>query len=76
LLNSSLTVEASRALASRIKREAGDDLAKQVEHVFAVALQRAPDKDEQRACAELVRQRSLPELCRVLLNLNEFIYVD
>jgi hypothetical protein len=76
LLNSSLTVEASRALANRVQREAGDDLAKQVERAFAVALQRAPDKDERRACVELAHQRSLAELCRALLNLNEFIYVD
>ena len=76
LLNSSLTVETSRALASRVQREAGDDLAEQVNRAFALALQRAPDQEEQRACAELVRQRSLAELCRALLNLNEFIYVD
>jgi len=76
LLNSSLTVETSRALASRVQREAGNDLAKQVNRAFALALQRAPDQEEQRACTELVRQRSLAELCRALLNLNEFIYVD
>ena len=76
LLNSSLTVETSRALASRVQREAGNDLAKQVNRAFALALQRAPDKEEQQVCSELVRQRSLAELCRALLNLNEFIYVD
>jgi mono/diheme cytochrome c family protein len=76
LLNSSLTVEASRALAGRVQREAGEDLAKQVNRAFALALQRAPAPDERRACMELVRQRSLAELCRALLNLNEFIYVD
>jgi mono/diheme cytochrome c family protein len=76
LLNSSLTVESSRALASRVQREAGNDLAKQVEHAFALTLQRAPDKDETHTCMELVRQRSLTELCRALLNVNEFIYVD
>ncbi len=76
LLNSTLTIEASRALASRVQGEAGDDLAKQVDRAFALVLQRPPDQEEQRACAELVRQRSLVELCRALLNLNEFIYVD
>jgi hypothetical protein len=76
LLNSSLTVEASHALSNRVQREAGDDVMKQVNRAFALALQRAPGPDEQRACAELVHQRSLPELCRALLNLNEFIYVD
>ncbi len=76
LLNSTLTAEASRALASRVQREAGDDLAKQVGRAFALTLQRAPDQGEQRACEELARQRSVAELCRALLNLNEFIYVD
>jgi hypothetical protein len=76
LLNSSLTVEAARALNGRVQREAGTDTAKQIERAFALTLQRTPDKDERRACEALLQQRSLTELCRVLLNLNEFIYVD
>ena len=76
LLNNSLAIEASRALAERVEREAGKEVAKQVERAFLLSLQRAPDKDERRACAALVQQRNLAELCRALLNLNEFIYVD
>ena len=76
LLNSSLTVEAASALAARVQREAGADIAKQIDHAFALTLQRAPDKDERRACLALAHQRSLTELCRALLNLNEFIYID
>jgi hypothetical protein len=109
LLNSSLAIEAARALAERVTREAGTNAAKQIERAFALTLQRAPDKNEQRACLALLQDRSrshiaapaattpklsatltnaptatakpktdrpLTELCRALLNLNEFIYID
>ncbi len=76
LLNSSLTIEAARAMAERVQREAGADAAKQVERAFALTLQRAPQPDERRACLALVQQRNLAELCRALLNVNEFVFVD
>lgn len=76
LLNSSLIIEAARALAERVQREAGTDAAKQIERVFALTLQRAPSKDERKACLQLLQQRNLTELCRALLNVNEFIYID
>jgi mono/diheme cytochrome c family protein len=76
LLNSSITLEAARALAERVQRDVGNDATKQVERAFALTLQREPDKSERHACLELLQQRSLAELCRALLNVNEFIYVD
>lgn len=76
LLNSSLATEAARAMAERVKHEAGDDSRKQIEHAFALAFQRAPDKAERAASLELLRTRSLAELCRALLNVNEFVYID
>jgi hypothetical protein len=76
LLNSVLSVEATRALAERVQRDAGPDPVRQIDRAFALALQRAPGADERRACEELLRQRSLAELCRALLNVNEFVYVD
>ncbi|MFM7844507.1 MAG: DUF1553 domain-containing protein, partial [Planctomycetota bacterium] len=76
LLNSNLTSEAARAFASRVKRVAGDDLEAQVCVAFKLALQRAPDGAETEACLKLLEERSLAELCRALMNLNEFAYVD
>jgi hypothetical protein len=67
---------AARALAERVQRETGNDTAEQVDHAFVLTLQRWPDKKERGACLDLLQQRSLAELCRALLNLNEFIYVD
>jgi hypothetical protein len=76
LLNSPLAVEAANAFADRVRREAGESPGRQVERAFQLALQRSPAPEERRACLGLLAKRSLPELCRALLNLNEFAYVD
>ena len=76
LLNSPLAAEAAHAFAARVRREAGADLERQIHRAFELALQRAPRDYELVGCRGLLKQRSLSELCRVLLNLNEFVYVD
>lgn len=76
LMNGSQAIEAARALASRVEIEAGADPAARVRVAFELALQREPDDAEREACSNLLRDRSLAELCRVLLNVNEFLYID
>jgi hypothetical protein len=76
LLNSPLAVEASQALARRVRTEAGTDPAAQVRQAFRITLQRDPHPDEQAACRRMLERRSLTEVCRALINLNEFAYVD
>jgi hypothetical protein len=76
LLNSPLAVEAARAFAARVKREAGEKQDAQIKRAFSLAFQRAPARDELAACLRLAGRRGLTEVCRALLNLNEFIYVD
>ena len=76
LLHSPLAVEASQDLAKRVRQEAGNEPEAQVRQVFRIALQREPKPEEHDACLRLLRRRSLPELCRALINLNEFAYVD
>jgi mono/diheme cytochrome c family protein len=76
LLNGPLSLQAARNLAARVERQAPDDSSRQVEAAFAFVLQRQPGSDEHRACRALLRGRNLTELCRALLNVNEFIYVD
>jgi hypothetical protein len=75
-LNSPLAVEASQALARRVRTEAGTDPAAQVRQAFRITLQRDPHPDEQAACRRMLERRSLTEVCRALINLNEFAYVD
>jgi hypothetical protein len=76
LLNSSLSIDAAHAFAKRVEQEAGKKPARQVKRAFELALQREPDEVESTACQKLLTERSLPELCRALVNLNEFVYVD
>jgi len=76
LLNSPLAIQTAQALAARIQREVGNGLSDQVTHAFRLVLQRPPDSSELNACLNLAQRRSFPELCRALLNLNEFAYID
>ena len=76
LLNSPLAVDAAKAFAERLKADAGDDAANQVQEAFRLALAREPTEEERAACLELVRTHGLVQLCRVVLNLNEFVYLD
>jgi len=76
LLNSPFMVEASEAFARRVQKEVGDHPEALVTRTFALALQREPDADERKACIDYLHSHGLTELCRSLLNLNEFAYVD
>jgi len=75
LFNGSLTADAAQAFAERVQAESPDE-SQQVPHAFELALQRRPDAAESAACSEFVSRQSLVELCRALLNLNEFLYLD
>jgi hypothetical protein len=76
LLNSPLAVEAAQAFAKRVENEAGRKPTSQIQRAFELALQRPPNDMELEACKQLLSERSLAELCRALMNLNEFVYVD
>ena len=76
LLNGPLTIQASRAWAERVTREAGADPAARIARVFALAFQRAPEPEEIEACLRVAESHGLPEVCRAILNVNEFVSVD
>ncbi|MDX1963415.1 MAG: PSD1 and planctomycete cytochrome C domain-containing protein [Pirellulales bacterium] len=82
LLNSPLAVEAARAFARRVAEETTNsepgrpDTIRQIQTAFSLALQREADAAELAICEKLLAERSLEELCRVILNLNEFAYVE
>jgi mono/diheme cytochrome c family protein len=76
LLNSPLAIEAAHAFAKRVEGAAGNEPASQIQRAFELALQRPPDEFELETCETLLSERSLAELCRALMNLNEFVYVD
>ncbi len=76
LLNSPLAADSARAFAKRAQREAGPEPAAQIRRVFQLAFQRHPSAEEHQRCESFLEDRTLAELCRAMLNLNEFVYLD
>jgi hypothetical protein len=76
LLNGSDAIAAAEALAREVEKRSGQAPQDKVVTAFQLALQRSPTSDELSQSIAFLQQRSLKELCRVLLNLNEFLFVD
>ena len=76
MLNGDFAVEAAQAFAARVRQEAGNDEEDAITHAFELAFQRPPTSRELAATLEFLNRRNLTEVCRVLLNLSEFAYVD
>jgi len=64
------------SLAGRLKREAGEDRAKQINLAYELAYQRKAKDDERQSALEYVKDFGMNELCLLLLNSDEFVYVD
>jgi len=75
LLNSEFVLQQSELFARRVTEEAGTDPAAQVRRAFQRAFGRDPSSDEADDATGFVREHSLPQLCRALLNSNEFLFV-
>ncbi|GEP45538.1 DUF1553 domain-containing protein, partial [Brevifollis gellanilyticus] len=76
LFNSDFVNEQARYFAARLKREADDDAEQQVRLTWRLALCREPSQDEMAKMRAFLREESLEQLCRVVLNLNEFVYPE
>src|SRR5207302_7305199 len=72
--------------AERLKREAGEDLTKQVRLALSLATARQPDEKEARRGVGLIEalrreegatsEQALRYFCLMVFNLNEFLYLD
>lgn len=78
LFNGSFANRQAAHFANRLLREAGDDREKQVRRAYEVALCRPPADAELRAMLRFLAtgNGALVQMCRVILNLNEFVYAD
>lgn len=76
LMNNSFILRMSQRFAERLTREAGNDVAAQIQRGYKLAFNRDVDDDELETLRPFVAQHGLAELCRILLNSNEFLYVD
>ena len=92
LLNSAIMDEQSGAFAARLLKEGHPDATAQVERAYRLALGRRPTPREAaiargyldrqlQACGDQLpkaeaERKALTAFCKVVLNLNEFIYID
>ncbi|MDQ3010205.1 MAG: PSD1 and planctomycete cytochrome C domain-containing protein [Acidobacteriota bacterium] len=76
LLNNGFMITQARHFAERLEQERPDDLAGQIERAHWLAFGRVPRADEQFKFLAFAKTYGLPNLCRALLNLNEFTFAD
>jgi len=75
LMNNSFIQRQARLLAERVKTEAVGNGEAQIGHAYRLALGREPTPREKDRAAALVKDHGLENLCWVLLNSSEFLYV-
>jgi hypothetical protein len=76
LYNGELVNASARHLAARLEREAGKKAEDQVALAYRLLLAREATAGERKAVSAFIGRRGLAQACRVLLNLNEFVYPD
>jgi hypothetical protein len=76
LFNGRFVNQQAGYFAERLRREAGSEPAEQVKLAYRLALARLPEPREMSAMLQFLRQDGLEQMCRVIFNLNEFVYAD
>ncbi len=76
LLNNGFMVTQAQHFAERLEKEFPNDPARQIERAIWLAFGRAPSKIELQKFSTFAKEQGLINLCRVLLNLNEFTFID
>ncbi|MBL8817005.1 MAG: DUF1553 domain-containing protein [Planctomyces sp.] len=76
LLNNSFVENSASRLADRIRLESGSSIEEQTKRLFSLVLGRVPVEDELKLTQRLVEQRGLEQLAIVLINTNEFLFVE
>jgi Protein of unknown function (DUF1553)/Protein of unknown function (DUF1549) len=81
LFNGDFVNRQAKHFAGRLIDEVGADPGKQIERAYRLALCRPPTPQERVLMGEFLRKeggdrRALEQMCRVIFNLNEFVYAD
>ncbi len=76
LLNNEFMLKQAGYFAARLAAQPDSTTASQVTMAFQSAFGRNPSIDELSTTIAFIDANSLTEFCRVLLNANEFVYVD
>lgn len=75
LMNNGFVMAMASHFASRLEREANGSAAR-IDRALQLALGRQPMRDERDDLVRYAGQHGLPNACRVIFNLNEFVFVD
>jgi hypothetical protein len=75
LLNNPFMVEQAAFFADRVRRMASE-VSAQVDAAFRLALGRLPTPEETASLSAYAQRHGLVNLCRLLFNANEFVFVD
>ena len=75
LLNNKFMVRMAEHFAARAEK-LGRDVPEQVTAAYRLALGRKPTPDERDLVTDHARKHGLANACRLLLNTNEFSFVD
>ena len=75
MLNNRLMLTMEKFMAQRVASHS-EQLAEQVDFAFQLALSRRPTPEELAELTPYAKMYGLPGLCRILMNLNEFVFVD
>lgn len=75
LLNNRFNLVMAERFAERLEKEASD-LPEQVDRAVMILAQRRPEPSEQKQLVAYANSHGLPNLCRLLFNLSEFVFVD
>ena len=76
LFNSEFVNHQAKLFANEIQRMTGPDPQQQVRQAVLVCLGRRTDTEEQTRLCELLLATDLSQVCRVLLNTNEFAFLN
>jgi hypothetical protein len=76
LLNNSLMENCAQRLAARTVQEAGRDDAARIVRLWQLTLARAPSEREAEQARRFLQSETFEQLCLVLLNTNEFLFVN
>jgi hypothetical protein len=75
MLNNHFMVRYSEHFASRLERSARTP-ATRIEQAFVLAYSRKPSAEELTMLGEYAQKHGLANLCRLILNSNEFVFVN
>jgi hypothetical protein len=79
LMNNSFVLMEAQKFAERLRKEAGADAKRQVDHAFRLTVSRTPSGKEMDDALTFLRnggEQALVDFSQAMLNLNEFVYIQ